>query len=359
MRVLDLFTGIGGHAIALKDYATPVAYCDNNPFTHRVLEARMQEGKLHRAPIFDNVETLKASDLSHAPELITASFPCQDISTAGNRAGIEAGTRSGLVWQVFRIIDELGTSSPLRAVYLENSPALRVRGLDKIVAALEERDFTVIWGNLLASDVGARHRRTRIWILAVRGRNWKSKLPVIPIDAHGHNFKRLDDELPRLVPSPEERSVKSIAVKRWSALGNAVVPQVSHAAFAIMLDLLRKGVKGEQNKLSDVYPHYRDPSELYDDMLSIKYGPDETAHRYNLWLTPVFSKSHFIPTNPKVMRNRGTFATRVYLERGTHRVFGEMDPDKDGMREARNRYMMNIGWVEALMGFPQGWTNVQ
>lgn len=356
MRVLDLFSGIGGHAVALKDYSTPIAFCDNNPFTHRVLRARMQEGSLETAPIFDDVETLKASQLPVLPDVVTASFPCQDISTAGNGAGIDKGTRSGLVWEVFRLIDEISArrASPLRAVFMENSPNLRAHGLDRIIEALEERRFTVAWGNLQAADVGARHHRNRIWILAVRGKDWKRRLPVIPVRAHEHDFPGLEKSIPRLIPAITDRVQKSDTIKRWCTLGNAVVPQVSRAAFTVLLDLLRQGKRGEQGSLCGAYPFCRKISELYPDPLAIRFEPSEAARPYNLWLTPVYSKSHYIPTNPHVMRNRGTFATRVFLESKTRSDFGLL-PDET-MREARNRFTLNINWVEGLMGFPHNWT---
>lgn len=363
VKTLDLFSGIGGHALALHGYAKTIAYCDNAPFTHEVLKARMADGKLDKAPIFDDVTKLKASDLPEKPTLITASFPCQDISTAGHRKGIEKGkTRSGLVWEVFRIIDELGAASPLRAVYFENSPMLRIRGLENMIEALKERGFKTAWGDFKASDVGARHKRTRIWVLAVRGTgtdpgDWKRKLPDMPLEKHTHPFAELEKRLPRLVPKPENKKVVSGFIKRWATLGNAVVPQASHAAFSTLLHMLRKGVEGELGELCDSYPHCADIDKLYpkDKPLHIDFTPGKKAPReFQLWLTPVFSKSHFFPADPAVFRNQGMFATRLFLERETQRQFGQMkNVVKDG-----KPFMINIEWLEALMGFPKDWTRV-
>lgn len=88
--------------------------------------------------------------------LLTAGFPCQDISNAGQRAGIE-GARSGL-WK--HVADAVRTLRP-RHVLLENVSALLVRGLDRVAADLAEAGYDLRWCCLRASDVGAPHGRNR------------------------------------------------------------------------------------------------------------------------------------------------------------------------------------------------------
>ena len=94
-------------------------------------------------------------------DCIHAGFPCQDISAAGTGAGIE-GERSGLVSEVFRAIDAIGP----RFVFLENSPRIRTKGRDRVVAALVARGYAWRDGILAAADVGAWHDRDRWWCLA-------------------------------------------------------------------------------------------------------------------------------------------------------------------------------------------------
>jgi DNA (cytosine-5)-methyltransferase 1 len=93
--------------------------------------------------------------------LVTAGFPCQDISTAGRGAGIGKGTRSGL-WT--HIAEALGQLRP-GYVLVENVAALRARGLGRVLADLAALGYDTQWTSLRASDIGAAHRRGRFFVL--------------------------------------------------------------------------------------------------------------------------------------------------------------------------------------------------
>jgi len=93
--------------------------------------------------------------------LITGGFPCQDISYAGAGAGL-AGERSGLFYEAARIIGELGP----RLVILENVRALLTRGIGDVLGTLSDLGYDCEWEIIRASDVGAPHRRERVWIVA-------------------------------------------------------------------------------------------------------------------------------------------------------------------------------------------------
>ena len=94
-------------------------------------------------------------------DLVTAGFPCQDISTAGRGAGIGKGTRSGL-WT--HIAEGLRCLRP-DYVFVENVAVLRSRGLGRVLADLAALGYDTQWASLRASDIGAAHRRDRIFIL--------------------------------------------------------------------------------------------------------------------------------------------------------------------------------------------------
>ncbi len=96
-----------------------------------------------------------------AETVISAGFPCQDISLAGEGAGL-AGARSGLVWPLLRTIRLV---RPFRAV-LENVAALLGRGLDAVLGRMAEIGYDAEWHCIPASAVGAPHQRDRIWIIA-------------------------------------------------------------------------------------------------------------------------------------------------------------------------------------------------
>lgn len=164
MRVLDLFSGIGGMSLGLRmagGYET-VGFCEIEPFCLRVL-AKHWPG----VPIWEDIRELGPNDVVERvgrPDIIVAGFPCQDISAAGKGGGIHA-SRSGLVWDAIRLIHCLGP----RWLLLENVPALRTRGADEVLESLEAFGYAC-WPLLVgADDVGAPHRRKRVWIVAYAG----------------------------------------------------------------------------------------------------------------------------------------------------------------------------------------------
>ena len=119
----------------------------------------------HHWPGVPNLGDVTALDWAAVPpvDLVSAGWPCQDISYAGPGAGITEGTRSGL-W--LHIADGLRHLRPLRL--LENVAALRTRGLGKVLGDLAALGYDTQWTCLRAADAGAPHRRDRLLILAVR-----------------------------------------------------------------------------------------------------------------------------------------------------------------------------------------------
>jgi DNA (cytosine-5)-methyltransferase 1 len=160
MRVLDLFSGIGGFSLGLERAGMrTVAFCEIDPYCRRVLAKHWPA-----IPIYDDVRKLTAERLRAdgiAVDLICGGFPCQDISTAGKGAGL-AGGRSGLWFEFARLIGDVRP----RVVIVENVAALLVRGLDRVLADLAALGFDAEWHCIPASAVGAPHRRDRVWIVA-------------------------------------------------------------------------------------------------------------------------------------------------------------------------------------------------
>lgn len=161
---LDLFSGIGNATLALSPWVRPVAYCEKDGFANAVLLSRMADQVLPEAPIWDDVTTLSKADWPWwfgAPDIIYGGFPCQDISSAGHRAGL-AGERSGLFFEVVRLVGEFRP----RFVFLENVADVTARGLDRIAAEFSALRYDCRWGMLSAFDVGAPHERERWFLLA-------------------------------------------------------------------------------------------------------------------------------------------------------------------------------------------------
>ena len=160
MRVLDLFSGIGGFSLGLERAGMhTVAFCEQNKYCHAVLKKHWPE-----IPIYDDVRTLTAARLADdgiAVDVICGGFPCQDISIAGKGAGL-AGARSGLWWEFHRLIAEIRPAW----VVIENVSALRHKGLGDVLRSLAAVGYDAEWHCIPASAVGAPHRRDRIWIVA-------------------------------------------------------------------------------------------------------------------------------------------------------------------------------------------------
>ena len=159
MRVLDLFSGVGGFALGLEQAGMrTIGFCEAEPFRRLVL--RLHWPDVHCWP---DVRELTADAVAAAvgrPDLVCFGSPCQDLSCAGKGAGIH-GPRSGLFWEAYRLLRDLRP----RWLLFENVPALRTRGADEVLPALEELGYTC-WPLVVGAwAAGAPHRRNRVWIV--------------------------------------------------------------------------------------------------------------------------------------------------------------------------------------------------
>jgi len=159
---VSLFSGVAGIEIGLHQEVKTVAYVEREPYAQAVLIKRMREGLLDSAPIYDDVRTFDGSKYRGLVDIVFGGFPCQDISVAGKGAGIKEGTRSGLFYELMRVVGEI--RPPF--IFLENVPTITNRGLDVVLATLSEAGYDAKWITIRASDVGAPHRRERWFCLA-------------------------------------------------------------------------------------------------------------------------------------------------------------------------------------------------
>lgn len=167
MNELALFAGIGGGVLAgkLLGWRT-VCAVERDAYAAAVLahwqnEGNGQTGILEPFPIWSDVRTFDGRPWRGIVDIVSGGFPCQDISVAGSKQGLD-GERSGLWVEMARIIREV---RPAYA-WVENSPNLVNCGLDRVLADLAALGFDARWGVLGACDVGAWHDRERIWIKA-------------------------------------------------------------------------------------------------------------------------------------------------------------------------------------------------
>jgi DNA (cytosine-5)-methyltransferase 1 len=162
MNELALFAGAGGGILGghLLGWRT-VCAVEWEAYPASVLCARQNDGFLPPFPIWDDVQTFDGKPWRGIVDVVSGGFPCQDISAAGRGGGIEA-ERSGMWKEMARIIGEVRP----KYAFVENSPMLTSRGLGTVLADLASLGFDAEWGVLSAADVGANHKRERIWICA-------------------------------------------------------------------------------------------------------------------------------------------------------------------------------------------------
>ena len=162
MNELHLFAGAGGGILGgMLLGHTCVCAVEIEPYPREILLQRQRDGILPKFPIWDDVRTFDGRPWRGKIDCVCGGFPCQDISAAGKGAGID-GARSGLWSEFARIIGEIRP----QYAFVENSPMLVSRGLGRVLGDLSALGYNAKWLVMGADDVGAPHRRKRIWILA-------------------------------------------------------------------------------------------------------------------------------------------------------------------------------------------------
>ena len=233
MNELALFAGSGGGLLAghLLGWRT-VCAVEIEDYARRVLLQRQFDGFLPRFPIWDDIRTFDGKPWAGKINVISGGFPCQDISAAGKGDGLD-GQRSGLWKEMFRIICEVRPNF----VFVENSPNLTSRGLGVILGNLASVGFNARWGVLGAGDIGAKHQRDRIWIVAYandtdRRRECRRLRSIQKCNQTG------DSHSPFNQPEPL-RMVNGVAnrVDRLRAIGNGQVPICAATAWRILNEL--------------------------------------------------------------------------------------------------------------------------
>jgi DNA (cytosine-5)-methyltransferase 1 len=158
MKLLDTFAGIGGFSYAAEKLVggfETTQFIEINPFCQKVLNKHWSH-----VPIHDDITTFTATPGEF--DIITGGFPCQDISVAGLQKGITKETRSGLFYELIRVIRMVRP----KYVVLENVAAILNRGLDIVLRELSEAGYDAEWSVIPASSVGACHQRNRWWLVA-------------------------------------------------------------------------------------------------------------------------------------------------------------------------------------------------
>ena len=164
---LSLFSGYGGFTLGLRLAGIPVrtvCYVENEPYAQSIIRARIEDGYLGDAPIWDDVRTFDGRPWRGVVDIVTAGFPCQPHSVAGRRVG--AADDRNLWPDTLRVIGAVGP----RFALLENVPGILANGYaGTVVGELAEIGYDAIWHCVPAVAVGAPHLRWRWFCLAYAG----------------------------------------------------------------------------------------------------------------------------------------------------------------------------------------------
>ena len=388
LRSLDLFTGIAGFSIALGKLAIPLAYCDNSADAQNILRARIADGQLHDAPILTDVRKITADMFKNDVDIITAGFPCQDVSRVGINLASRSGTsglikdRSGLILEVIRLTRELRPSF----VFLENvTMVTRDPAYPAMLRAFAAAGYKARWDQFNAASLGFEHRRDRWFMLLVRDdKLGNQKLKELAQATSG--LARIHQhrvETPLMMHDAGNGGSHPIR-RRLESLGNSLVPDVArHALRALVDDHLK------QNRLEPVTAEHIDslaagslstcgkitpcnPNKLvrvHPNTKPLVFLPDAdaTLHRSgggrgsirrkleggtqkNQWATP----RHGVRLGVKSITERTQNDLPVQL------TYWNKTPQR--LREAALarpfRASASPRFVENLMGYPSNWTRV-
>lgn len=222
IRLIELFAGIGAQAKALENLGADFErwkMCEIDKYAVKGYNA------IHNTDFKpSDITKLHGSDLNIVETdkycyIMTYSFPCQDLSCAGKQRGMFKGTRSGLLWEVERLLNDC--SELPQVLLMENVPQVHgtksISDFRKWLSFLEEKGYCNYWQDLNAKDFGVPQNRNRTFCISILG-NYRYEFPLsVPLDKTVYDI--LEDEVDEkyyLNSEVTERLVKSLERKKVS-----------------------------------------------------------------------------------------------------------------------------------------------
>jgi DNA (cytosine-5)-methyltransferase 1 len=367
---IDLFSGIGGISLAIKPFVNTILYCEINDYCKQVLYERMCSGHLEYAPIHNDIKTLKLSPHT-MPSIIVGGSPCQDVSSMGNMKGIVEGTRSGLFFEMMRLLDECPS---INIVFLENVSNILKIGIKEVIEELTKRNFHLQWTVRSASTLGAPHVRARWFCLAVK-------------DGSFDDVNSLDTEYPDDLPcwttehtpritfkKSDDETYDQNWISRCQSLGNSVVPSVVRKAFVDLVKSCKKWHSIKEcfqeysNDLCDV-SEYPENALIYKNKFYtlFKTNHEVVKHKIDTKIkepvkNEIMSMLHF-PTPRRGLTHPSTLTERSMRDLPTVLVNSEvsklymMSKGVDITAKPLHEIAIaNVNYIEWLMGYSVDWT---
>ena len=233
MKVLDLFSGIGGFSLGLERAGMEtIAFCEFDKHAQKVLKKHWPD-----IPIHDDVRTLDGTQYRGTVDVVCGGFPCQDLSQAGKQAGFD-GERSSLYTEMLRIISEC---LPRYAIF-ENVTSLlsgeQGRWFAKFLYDLAKIGFDAEWHCISASEFGKAHHRDRVWIIAYpngtvsQGLEFQKPLCSYSEESRRREYTRaIDAAIPADDYARDRPNIDGVSeiMEQLKQYGNAVIPQIPEA----------------------------------------------------------------------------------------------------------------------------------
>ena len=176
IRLIELFAGIGSQAKAMTNLGLDFEHwfvCEFDKYAIQSYNAVHNTNFTTSDVTKITSKDLNITDTEHFTYLLTYSFPCQDLSNAGKGRGMEkgSGTRSGLLWEVERLLNECEELP--QVLLMENVPQVHSvknkEHFDKWIAFLESKGYSNHWQDLNAKDYGIPQSRNRCYMVSILG----------------------------------------------------------------------------------------------------------------------------------------------------------------------------------------------
>ena len=249
IRLIELFAGIGSQAMALKRLGADFEHYKMIEFDKFAVKSYnaihdtdfkpMDITKIHR-------NDLEIIDTDRYCYLMTYSFPCQDLSPAGKQKGMVkgSGTRSGLLWEVERVINEVDNLP--QVLLMENVPQVHgkknINDFQKWIAFLESKGYSNYWQDLNAKNYGVAQNRNRCFMVSILG-DWNFTFPEpIPLQKVMEDY--FEDKVDEKYYINNEKAQKMIQ----KLIDNGTLTNFSNKAEPVCVD----GTVNEQKKQAGI-----------------------------------------------------------------------------------------------------------
>ncbi|MEO0533297.1 MAG: DNA (cytosine-5-)-methyltransferase [Cyanobacteria bacterium P01_A01_bin.123] len=241
IKHLDLFSGIGGFTLAAQMVGgiKTTQFVEIDPFCQKVLEIRFPSVQIH-----DDIQTFNAA--AGEFDLITGGFPCQDISAANSKGRGLEGDRSGLFFEIVRLVRQIRP----RYLVLENTSALLThrggRDMGAVLWELSQIGLDAEWSVVSCCALGAPHTRERVFIVAYPdGKHGAGRMAVSRAHSQhlqqGHSHQGTSCWQGAIPSPPGVANGLPDRVDRLRSLGNSVSPQAAAVALGRVKALSERG----------------------------------------------------------------------------------------------------------------------